>query len=135
MEIWDRVEEVRCARIRGETGELRKTRSPDVLTAGAHEEDRFRDPLRHPGVGGRAERQPRLSAAERSAEGSLRLCYHAEAREPFPETLLAKLLDIGQGRIAAMDSFGIDVAVLSLVAPGVEQFDPALGTKLARQRQ
>ena len=73
---------------------------------------------------------PRL---ERSAEGRLRLCYRAETREPFPETLLAKLLDIGQGRIAAMDSFGIDVAVLSLVAPGMEQFDPGLGTKLARR--
>jgi predicted TIM-barrel fold metal-dependent hydrolase len=70
---------------------------------------------------------------ERSAEGNLRLCYRAEAKEPFPETLLAKLLDIGEGRIAAMDSFGIDVAVLSLVAPGAEQFDPALGTKLARR--
>jgi predicted TIM-barrel fold metal-dependent hydrolase len=73
---------------------------------------------------------PRL---ERSTEGNLRLCYHPEAREPFPETLLAKQLDIGGGRIAAMDSFGIDVAVLSLVAPGAEHFEPALGTEVARK--
>jgi predicted TIM-barrel fold metal-dependent hydrolase len=72
---------------------------------------------------------PRL---ERSTEGNLRLCYRAETREPYPDELLAKLLDIGEGRIAAMDSFGIDVAVLSFVAPGAEQFDPVLGTKLAR---
>ncbi len=72
---------------------------------------------------------PRL---ERSAEGHLRLCYHPAAREPFSDTLLDKLLDIDEGRIATMDSSGIDVAVLSLVAPGVEQFDPALGTSLAR---
>jgi predicted TIM-barrel fold metal-dependent hydrolase len=69
---------------------------------------------------------------ERSAEGNLRLCYHQEAREPFSETLIAKLVDVGKGRIADMDSVGIDVSVISLTAPGVEQFEPALGTKLAR---
>ena len=73
---------------------------------------------------------PRL---ERSPEGSLRLCYRADAQEPFPEALIEKLLDIGEGRIAAMDSFGIDVAVLSLVAPGAEHFEPALGTEVARK--
>ncbi|MBN1322130.1 MAG: amidohydrolase [Thermoleophilia bacterium] len=73
---------------------------------------------------------PRL---ERSPEGSLRLCYRADAQEPFPDALIEKLLDIGEGRIAAMDSFGIDVAVLSLVAPGAEHFEPALGTEVARQ--
>lgn len=70
---------------------------------------------------------------ERSTEGGLRLCYHPQAKEPFPDTLVAKLLDIGEGRIAAMDSFGVDVAVLSLVAPGVEHFNPALGSRLARE--
>lgn len=73
---------------------------------------------------------PRL---EKSAEGNLRLCYRAEAREPFPETLLAKQLDIGEGRVAAMDACGIDLAVLSLVAPGAEHFEPALGTQVARK--
>jgi predicted TIM-barrel fold metal-dependent hydrolase len=72
---------------------------------------------------------PRL---ERSAEGNLRLCYRAETKEPFSDALLGKLLDIGEGRIAVMDAAGIDVAVLSLVAPGAEHFDPALGTEVAR---
>jgi predicted TIM-barrel fold metal-dependent hydrolase len=68
---------------------------------------------------------------ERSPEGNLRLCYRAEAKEPFPDALVAKLLDIGEGRVAAMDSAGIDMAVLSLVAPGAEHFEPSVGTKLA----
>jgi len=70
---------------------------------------------------------------ERSAEGNLRLCYRAEAAEPFSDVLLDRLLDIGEGRIALMDAAGIDVAVLSLVAPGAEHFDPALGTEVARK--
>jgi predicted TIM-barrel fold metal-dependent hydrolase len=69
---------------------------------------------------------------ERFGEGNQRLCYNAQAGEPFPDSLVAKLLDLDQERIAAMDAFGIDVAVVSLVAPGMEQFDPVQGTKLAR---
>ena len=43
------------------------------------------------------------------------------------------LLDLGKGRIDLMDAAGIDYAVLSLTSPGVEQFDPALGTRLAKR--
>ncbi len=70
---------------------------------------------------------------ERSEEGKLRLCYHPDAREPFSEALIAKLLDVDTGRIAAMDAAGIDVALISLTAPGVEQLDPLLGSRLARK--
>jgi predicted TIM-barrel fold metal-dependent hydrolase len=42
------------------------------------------------------------------------------------------LLDLGDGRIAAMDDAGIDVAVLSLTAPGVEQLDAVEAVRLAR---
>jgi hypothetical protein len=42
------------------------------------------------------------------------------------------LLDTGEDRIAVMDAAGIDVSVTSLTAPGVERFEPALGTKLAK---
>lgn len=73
---------------------------------------------------------PRL---ERSAEGNLRLCYRAQTKEPFSDALLGKLLDIGEGRLAVMDAAGIDVAVLSLVAPGAEHFEPVLGTEVARK--
>ena len=43
------------------------------------------------------------------------------------------LTDLGEGRIKLMDEAGIDVAVLSLSAPGIEQFEPLTGTKLARE--
>ncbi len=44
-----------------------------------------------------------------------------------------QLCDIGDGRIAAMDAAGIDVQVLSLTAPGVEQLDATEATTLARE--
>jgi len=43
----------------------------------------------------------------------------------------AELMDMGEGRVAAMDEAGIDFAYLSQVSPGVEAFDPAVGTKVA----
>ena len=44
---------------------------------------------------------------------------------------VARLLDVGEGRVAAMDRLGIDMQLLSLTAPGVQVFDPATGTALA----
>jgi predicted TIM-barrel fold metal-dependent hydrolase len=46
--------------------------------------------------------------------------------------LLDDLLDLGAGRTAKMDAAGIDVQVLSLTAPGVEQADPADAAAVAR---
>ena len=43
-----------------------------------------------------------------------------------------RLLDVGPGRLAAMDDAGIDVAVLSLTTPGVQNLDPANAERLAR---
>ncbi|BBY39396.1 amidohydrolase [Mycobacterium mantenii] len=40
--------------------------------------------------------------------------------------------DLGEGRIAAMDEAGVDLAVLSLAAPGVEQLEPDEAVRLAR---
>jgi hypothetical protein len=40
--------------------------------------------------------------------------------------------DLGAGRIAAMDEAGVDLAVLSLAAPGVEQLDALEAVRLAR---
>ncbi len=51
----------------------------------------------------------------------------------LPYKLLDRLLDLDEGRIALLDDAGIDVAVLSLAAPGTEPFEPSLGTKIARQ--
>jgi uncharacterized protein len=47
--------------------------------------------------------------------------------------LFEQLSDLGEKRIAEMDKAGIDVQVLSLTAPGVEQLDPADALALARE--
>jgi predicted TIM-barrel fold metal-dependent hydrolase len=46
--------------------------------------------------------------------------------------LINQLCDLGERRIADMDAAGIDVQVLSLTSPGVEQLDAAEAVVLAR---
>jgi uncharacterized protein len=48
-----------------------------------------------------------------------------------PQELLDQLCDLGERRIADMDAAGIDVQVLSLTAPGVDQLDATEAVKLA----
>jgi 5-carboxyvanillate decarboxylase len=52
---------------------------------------------------------------------------------PGAKAVHKRLLDLGEGRIAHMDATGIDVQILSLTSPGVQVFDSATGTTLARQ--
>ncbi len=47
--------------------------------------------------------------------------------------ILRQLQDVGDGRIAEMDAAGIDMQVLSLNAPGVEQADAAEQVAIARE--
>ncbi len=47
--------------------------------------------------------------------------------------LMDQLCDLGDRRIADMDSAGIDLQVLSLVSPGVNQLDADEAINLARQ--
>src|SRR5215471_5447233 len=49
----------------------------------------------------------------------------------FPQ-MKALLLDLDAGRIAAMDAAAIDLQILSLMAPGLEQFDAADAITIAR---
>ena len=61
------------------------------------------------------------------------LAYWEDAIIPIGKTGAGpKLADMGEGRIKAMDAAGVDFAVLSLTAPGVEPFDPPTATKVAR---
>jgi 5-carboxyvanillate decarboxylase len=53
-------------------------------------------------------------------------------RSPGARQVHAQLLDIGAGRIAVMDTAGIDMQILSITAPGVQVFDAATGAALAR---
>jgi len=61
------------------------------------------------------------------------LWYNPDVRQPFVTPFLKKLLDLGEERLREMDECGVDVQVLSLAAPGVEQFDIKVGTELARK--
>ncbi|MBR0649235.1 amidohydrolase [Roseomonas terrae] len=53
------------------------------------------------------------------------------AQTPANKPLDDRLLDIGAGRIAHMDSIGVDMHVLSLTSPGVQVFDASVATRLA----
>jgi predicted TIM-barrel fold metal-dependent hydrolase len=52
---------------------------------------------------------------------------------PRGAKMFAQLLDVGDGRIAEMDAAGIDLQVLSLNSPGVEQADVADQIAIARE--
>jgi uncharacterized protein len=58
--------------------------------------------------------------------------YSAKMGMQFPE-MQAKLLDLGAGRIAAMDEAGVDLQVMSLVAFGLEGLSAEDGTVVARE--
>jgi predicted TIM-barrel fold metal-dependent hydrolase len=74
---------------------------------------------------------PRME--ENKEEKTRRLYFTETAGEPFSDVLLGRLLDTGASRLKDMDDPGIDMQVLSLTAPGVEQFDTGTATRLAKQ--
>lgn len=50
----------------------------------------------------------------------------------WPPALEARLMDLGEGRLAEMDAQGIDMQVLSMVQPGLEHTDAARAVPVAR---
>jgi predicted TIM-barrel fold metal-dependent hydrolase len=77
------------------------------------------------------DRCPRL--ADDPATGNRRLWYWPEAFEPYGDTILDRLLDLGERRIGEMDAAGIDMAVVSLTSPGAEHFEASVGTRVAKR--
>jgi len=61
------------------------------------------------------------------------LWYTSDVQEPHTELLLNRLLDVEEKRLKDMNDAGVKMQVLSLSAPGCEQFEASLGTKLARR--
>src|SRR5512136_1100634 len=57
-------------------------------------------------------------------------CKHSGSNA---NTLSGKILEVGEQRIKEMEEDGIDMQVLSLISPGVQVFDAAAGTSLARR--
>jgi uncharacterized protein len=57
----------------------------------------------------------------------------AANRHPRALKLIPQLYDIGTGRIAEMDAAGIDVQIVSLTSPGVEQLEAADAIVHARE--
>jgi 5-carboxyvanillate decarboxylase len=51
---------------------------------------------------------------------------------PLGGPVVPLLLDIGAGRIRGMDEAGIDMQILSLVSPGVQNFDARTAVSMAR---
>jgi predicted TIM-barrel fold metal-dependent hydrolase len=49
------------------------------------------------------------------------------------EEVAARLLDVGEGRLAAMDAAGIDLQVLSSTAPGTQHLPPAASVDASRR--
>jgi predicted TIM-barrel fold metal-dependent hydrolase len=74
---------------------------------------------------------PRLIEGDESR--SRRLWYASDVGQPFADFLLDALLDLNEGRVKKMDALSIDVQILSLSAPGLEQLPPETGTALAKK--
>lgn len=75
---------------------------------------------------------PRFSYDDEKERSGM-LSYFSDLAQPFAEPLLSSLLDMGEGRLKIMDALGVDVQVVSLSAPGLEQLNPTVGTALARE--
>ena len=58
--------------------------------------------------------------------------HPSSAVHRWPPALEARLMDLGEGRIAEMDAHGIDVQVLSIVQPGLEHSDADDAIPVAR---
>lgn len=66
-------------------------------------------------------------------EESGKLSFFADLVLPISEPLLSSLLNTGEERLKIMDSLSVDVQIVSLSAPGIEQLASPVGTALAKK--
>jgi 5-carboxyvanillate decarboxylase len=57
--------------------------------------------------------------------------FYSKSPSARATTIMERMLDLGQRRLADMDAAGIDVAIIALTAPGAQVFDAAEGKALA----
>jgi len=65
--------------------------------------------------------------------GTRRLWYSSDVSQPFGDTRLNKLLDLDKERLKDMKTIGVTMQVLSLSAPGLEQFKGSTGKILSKK--
>jgi len=58
--------------------------------------------------------------------------FYLNNPSPRPTSVIARLTDLGEGRLRDMDESGIDLQLLLLTSPGVQVFDGPTGVALAR---
>src|SRR3972149_1745935 len=76
---------------------------------------------------------PRLETGEDDRHQKVERLFRApNSSQAFGAEQVNRLLDIGAGRVSEMDNAGIDMQVLSLSGPGVEELDPSDSVRLAR---
>ena len=66
-------------------------------------------------------------------EKKRRLWHTPDVEQPYGDPLIHALSDTGDSRLAKMDACGVDVQILSVSAPSIDQLNPNIGTTLARQ--
>ena len=74
---------------------------------------------------------------EAAADGAVHVHVEPSAPDVFQgrdARIERALLEVGEERLAVMDAAGVDVQLLSLNLPGCEQFEPAEGAAIARER-
>ena len=74
---------------------------------------------------------PRL--VEGGGEQDRRMWHTPDVGQPYGDPLLNSLKDLGEGRLAKMDECGVDVQILSVSAPSIDQMEPEIGTVLAKE--
>jgi len=66
-------------------------------------------------------------------ESTYWLWYTEDVCRPHRGAFLEKLLDVGENRLKEMNRAGIGKQILSLSTPGVEQLDPLIAKRLAKE--